>query len=403
MKILFAEAVTKVDRLEQSKNSCKNCRSSTHTTLNCNQPGKVCQGSLGVHVFWKCPNYNIPSNRSNPRISAVNANPTGGIEHILLEDDNDFDPFSNTLEDFLAHKETQPRKRVRVEDIEDEADRVKFVSITSNASNLTNSTADSKPMAAKKPARPRKSRSIKDYQASLPANKATVQLMTEAKLSLTLQQICDLAPSFRAEVRRILVNPRKIKDSTKTGPENIYLSNNNREESGNCPRTLVKVNNLYYVNALLDRGAVPNIVSLDLIKKLGIKELLKDSGKYTTASGQKSQAFGIAQGITIYFGGKSLRFSAIIYNHDAFSLLLGRRLLHELKILTDWDLSKWYMKTGERTKVQISINFDTNYGIRRIAASDFISEDESEMEEATTTSETASSAEDSDHEIYVFQ
>jgi len=61
------------------------------------------------------------------------------------------------------------------------------------------------------------------------------------------------------------------------------------------------------------------------------------------------------------------------------------------------------MKTGERTKVQISINFDTNYGIRRIAANDFISEDESEMEEATTTSETASSAEDSDHEIYVFQ
>jgi len=77
-----------------------------------------------------------------------------------------------------------------------------------------------------------------------------------------------------------------------------------------------------------------------LIKKLGIKELLKDSGKYTTASGQRSQAFGIAQGITIYFGGKSLRFSAIIYNHDAFSLLLGRRLLHELKILTDWNLSK---------------------------------------------------------------
>ena len=129
--------------------------------------------------------------------------------------------------------------------------------------------------------------------------------MGEAKLSLTLQWICDLAPSFRAEVRRILIQPRKIKDSTKTGPENIYLSNNNREDSRNCPRTIVKVNNLYYVNALLDGGAVPNIVSLDLIKKLGIKELLRDSGKYTTVSGQKSQALSIAEGITIYFGGKS--------------------------------------------------------------------------------------------------
>jgi len=187
MKILLAEAVTKVDRLEQSKNSCKNCRSSAHTTPNCNQPCKVCQRPLGVHVFWKCPNYNISSNRSNPSISAINTNPADGIEHVLLEDDDDFDPFSNTLEDFLAHEETQPRKRVRVEDIEDEADRVKFVSITSSASNPTNPTADSNLMATKKPARPRKSRSIKDSQDPSPANKAAVQLMGEAKLSLTLQ------------------------------------------------------------------------------------------------------------------------------------------------------------------------------------------------------------------------
>jgi len=154
MKILLAEAVTKVDRLEQSKNSCKNSRSSTHTTPNCNQPCKVCQGSLDVHVFWKCLNYNIPSNRSNPSILAINTNSAGGIEHVLLEGDDDFDPFSNILEDLLAHEETQPRKRVRVEDIEDEADPVKFVSIISGASNPTNLTADSNPMALKKTTRP---------------------------------------------------------------------------------------------------------------------------------------------------------------------------------------------------------------------------------------------------------
>jgi len=90
---------------------------------------------------------------------------------------------------------------------------------------------------------------------------------------------------------------------------------------------------------------------------------------------------GIAQGITIYFMEKTLRFSAIVYNHDAFPLLLGRKVLHKLKVLTDWDLGKWYIKTSERTKMQIPINFDTNYGIRRIVASDSISEDESEMEE----------------------
>jgi len=229
--------------------------------------------------------------------------------------------------------------------------------------------------------------------------------MEKAKLSLILQQICDLVASFRADVRRILVKPRKVKDSIKTGPENMYISNTNGEDSGNCPRTLVKVNNLYHVNALLDGGAVPNIVSFDLVKRLSIKELLKDSGKYTTANGQRSQALDIVQGITIYIMGKTLRVSAIVYNYDTFLLLLKRKVLHKLKVFTDWNLSKWYIKTGERTKVQILINFDTNYSIRRIATSDFTSEDESEIVKATITSSKAiSSNEDySDHEIFIFQ
>jgi len=184
----------------------------------------------------------------------------------------------------------------------------------------------------------------------------------------------------------------------------MYLSNINAEDSENCPRILVKVNSLHYVNALLNGGAVLNIVSLDLIKRLGIKELLKDPGKYTMVNGQRSQALDIAQGITIYFMEKTLRFSLIIYNHDIFPLLLGRKVLHKLKVHTDWNLGKWYIKPSERTKVQIPINFDTNYGISRIVASNSISEDESEMEEVTTSSETISNTKGySDHEIFVFQ
>jgi len=80
----------------------------------------------------------------------------------------------------LAHEKTEPRRRVRVED---EADPVKFVSITNNASNHTNPT-DSNFMADKRPARPTKFRSTKDSQNPSPANKAAVQLMSEAKLLL---------------------------------------------------------------------------------------------------------------------------------------------------------------------------------------------------------------------------
>jgi len=78
MKILLAEAVTKVDTLEQSKTDCKDCKSSTHTAPNCNQACKICQRSWNIHVFWKCLNYNIAGNRSIPSISvAITTNPSG--------------------------------------------------------------------------------------------------------------------------------------------------------------------------------------------------------------------------------------------------------------------------------------------------------------------------------------
>jgi len=110
-------------------------------------------------------------NRSNPSISVANTtNSSGSIEHVLLENDN-FDPFSNTLEDLLAHEETQSRKRVRVEDIEDKNDSVKIVSIASSASSSTVSTSNSKSIAAKRPTRPKKSKSIKHLQDPSQANK----------------------------------------------------------------------------------------------------------------------------------------------------------------------------------------------------------------------------------------
>ena len=173
----------------------------------------------------------------------------------------------------FAHEEPvkQARKRVRIEDLEDSEDEIRIFK-SQKASETTNSP--SKPKMAR-PKRPKK----KDIEPSS-ANKAAVQLMKEAKICLTLDQICDLAPSFRTEVRRLLVKPRKPKESiskeqisglantTINSSENMYFSNNSGGDSVCCPRTLVKVNDLYEVNTLLDGGAVPDIITLDLVKRL---------------------------------------------------------------------------------------------------------------------------------------
>jgi len=75
------------------------------------------------------------------------------------------------------------------------------------------------------------------------------------------------------------------------------------------------------------------------------------------------------------------------------------------KFFINWkSLQIAFFKTSERTKVQITSNFDTIYGIRRIAASDSISENEFEIKEATNSCETTRNTKDySDHKIFVFQ
>jgi predicted aspartyl protease len=97
------------------------------------------------------------------------------------------------------------------------------------------------------------------------------------------------------------------------------------------------INNKYQVNILLDDGAISNIISLDLIKKLGIKELVETQRRYITTNGESNQALGIAQNIIIKIQGRNTRISIIIYNHDTFPLLLEYKILKKLKISINWE------------------------------------------------------------------
>src|SRR5204863_5737229 len=91
--------------------------------------------------------------------------------------------------------------------------------------------------------------------------------------------------------RRLLVKLRKPRVPTNTNyvetqTENLFISTSVDDQNGCCPRTIVTLNNKFQVNALLDGGAVPNIISLELVKKLGIKDLLQTHCKYI-ANGTK--------------------------------------------------------------------------------------------------------------------
>jgi hypothetical protein len=262
----------------------------------------------------------------------------------LFEDEELFEQLFAAEE--VINPQHHSKKRVRIEDLEE--DEVRLVGSPKKVIAETQTEPQRRKARTKKP---------KDENAGPSAsNMAASQLMREAKISLTVAQICDLAPGFRAEMRRLLIKPKKQKVS-----ENLLIQNED-EVSGNCPRTHVIINNKLQVNTLLDGGAVPNIISLDLVKKLGIKELHSSQYKYTTANGQKSMALGLVPNLEISLKGRTIRCAAIVYNQTEFPLLLGRRVLKRLKVSTNWETCSWSMRFGDTIKT-LPINFNSSYDV----------------------------------------
>jgi predicted aspartyl protease len=97
------------------------------------------------------------------------------------------------------------------------------------------------------------------------------------------------------------------------------------------------INNKYQVNILLDDGAITsNIISLDIIKRIGIKVLIETQRRYFITNGESDQILGLIQDIIIGIQGRNIKIFIIIYNHDILPLL-EYKTLKKLKILINWE------------------------------------------------------------------
>jgi hypothetical protein len=228
-----------------------------------------------AHPFHRCPDFGS----TRPKES----------EHVRFKNNIDL---PSDLEDLLAYEHDSSKhanKLVRVEDATDE-DEVRFVNVTVEKKEKR------KPKRA--PQKPRQPKPVPTEPNA--ANKAASQLIEEAKISLTSAQICDIASRFCTEVRHLLLKPRNPKSTKCTAPaENVFVTPSGDDDNGCCPQTVVNVYNKLAVNAVLDGGAVLNIINLALVKQVGIKKLTKSYSKYITANSEKSQALRIVYNINI--------------------------------------------------------------------------------------------------------
>jgi hypothetical protein len=69
-----------------------------------------------------------------------------------------------------------------------------------------------------------------------------------------------------------------------------------------------------------------------------------------------------------------------VYHRDAFPLLPGHNVLKILKIMINWENCFWYIGGHNSKHINLPINFDTNFGVKKHASKVTTG---SEMEEVT--------------------
>ncbi|KAG2222128.1 hypothetical protein INT45_007564 [Circinella minor] len=283
---------------------CYNCQAAGHMAADCPSPCKYCGDS---HPHFKCEKYprKPQSSSSALLITSTNKQKHGGTENLFAIKRKQSGDNSN-----LA----PPTKQ-----------RIKVSEINANAKQ------------------PEKNKQITQLAGkSLHAK----EIIDQQVFQVSLAQLANLSPQFRTQVKNSLTK-HHYKSHVQ---QDMHLFNEDQEDSvqlesipegDSAPHVWGKVNGVP-LRIILDGGCTLVIVSLNLLKKLGIEEIDSINRPLQLGDGHFASPIGKVPSLSISIGESNARnFSALCLDVSSYDLLLGRHALHKLQVVTDWKYHKW--------------------------------------------------------------
>ncbi|SAL97876.1 hypothetical protein [Absidia glauca] len=157
-------------------------------------------------------------------------------------------------------------------------------------------------------------------------------LVNKPVFNLSLAQIAS-HPTWRSQIKDALTKryTKKVDSALTTG-----------KPLGNCaPWTMGSVNS-NNTPIVLDGGSSVDILCLDFVKALGIKELRSSSTVINVANGSSAYPVGEVESLSVSLGNRTLSIkNALVFEHLPCDCLLGRNSLHLLGVTTDWSEHIW--------------------------------------------------------------
>ncbi|KAG1119462.1 hypothetical protein G6F61_009915 [Rhizopus arrhizus] len=380
MELLVEERLSVPVAASGVNRSCYNCRQSGHQAKECNEPCKICKGSMTPpnHAFFNCPKY-VPKRRGELEVKKEDSMHAVQVEgdsrqvYVLLDSDNE-DNFADdeyVEESFAAKRQRsvsdnnatkQPvqegYKKIRVQDILNPSAPAPM-EVTPQEQNLPK---PQRVMPAVNTPDPAVVKRVVNKRKKKPEDKSSDQwevgkILGQKAITVSVQELADWSPKFRSEAKKYLTKPRRDMAPMVAMPaykheETLKAPEKNSGASPGAPRLNVKVNGMS-VAAVLDGGSTSCLVSLQLIRDLGITELEESNTTHLMADGTKTPAVGEVRGLVLQLGspdtGASVRVQvdATVFHQTDYPILLGRRLFEFLGVGTDWKTGFWYLRVKD--------------------------------------------------------
>lgn len=163
-------------------------------------------------------------------------------------------------------------------------------------------------------------------------------ILCNTNVNVSLAALCKSSPAFRNSLHQVISQTRlRFKDNDET-----YLINAEPKSSkpSGAPRVIGKVEG-NPTSIILDGGSGTNIVTSNLLSRIGVDEIFESEEQYTFANGESAMCIGEVHDLSIEVGGVLIVISAAVFNHTKYEILLGQNALQQLGIIANFKDQQW--------------------------------------------------------------